>query len=108
MYISHKLFVDEALKDYQSVLELDPKNVVAHKAVRELPAKIEERNEKLKAEMKGKLSKKAQDLVLQCLTHEAHKRPSISEIAEDVSTLEFSDENTIDSKKLKYFFTRQR
>lgn len=65
-------------------------------------------HEKLKAEMKGKLSKTAQDLILQCLTHEAHKRPSISEIAEDVSTLEFSDENTIESKKLKYFFTRQR
>ena len=57
MYISHKLFVDEALKDYQSVLELDPKNVVAHKAVRELPAKIEERNEKLKSEMIDNLKK---------------------------------------------------
>ena len=53
MFISSKLFVDEALKDYQSVLELDPKNVVAHKAVRELPAKIEERNEKRKAEMRS-------------------------------------------------------
>ena len=55
--ISNNLFVDEALKDYQSVLELDPKNVVAHKAVRELPAKIEERNEKLKAEMMDNLKK---------------------------------------------------
>ena len=31
--------------------------VVAHKAVRELPAKIEERNEKLKAEMMDNLRK---------------------------------------------------
>ena len=49
--------LDEALKDYQSVLELDPKNVVAHKAVRELPAKIKERNEELKAEMMDNLKK---------------------------------------------------
>ena len=49
--------LDEALKDYQSVLELDPKNVVAHKAVRELPAMIKERNEKLKAEMMDNLKK---------------------------------------------------
>jgi len=49
--------LDEALKDYQNVIELDPKNVVANKAVRELPAKIEERNEKLKAEMMDNLKK---------------------------------------------------
>jgi len=49
--------LDEALKDYQSVLELDPKNVAANKAVRDLPAKIEERNEKLKAEMFDNLKK---------------------------------------------------
>merc|ERR1712179_80595 len=49
--------LDEALKDYQSVLEHDPKNVVADKAVRELPAKIEERNEKMKAEMIDNLKK---------------------------------------------------
>jgi len=49
--------LDEALKDYQSVLEHDPRNVAAHRAVRELPAKIEERNEKLKAEMMDNLKK---------------------------------------------------
>jgi len=49
--------LDEALKDYQNVIELDPKNVAANKAVRELPARIEERNEKLKAEMMDNLKK---------------------------------------------------
>ena len=44
-------------KNIHPWLELDPKNVVAHKAVRELPAKIEERNEKLKAEMMDNLKK---------------------------------------------------
>ena len=45
------------MKDYQSVIEIDPKNVAANRAVRELPAKIEERNEKLKAEMMDNLKK---------------------------------------------------
>ena len=45
------------MKDYQSVIELDPKNVAAHKAVRDLPAKIEERNEKMKKEMMDNLKK---------------------------------------------------
>ena len=51
------LFLDEALTDYQTVLKLDPRNVTANKAVRELPAKIEERNEKMKAEMMDNLKK---------------------------------------------------
>ena len=51
------LFIDEALKDYQTVLTLDPRNVTANKGVRELPAKIEERNEKMKAEMMDNLKK---------------------------------------------------
>ena len=45
------------MKDYQSVIELDPKNVPANKAVRDLPAKIEERNEKMKEEMMDNLKK---------------------------------------------------
>merc|ERR1712113_764572 len=49
--------LDEALTDYQAVIELDPKNVAAHKAVRDLPAKIEERNEKMKEEMMDNLKK---------------------------------------------------
>lgn len=64
--------------------------------------------EKLKNRMKGKLSNDTQTVVLQCLTTEAHKRPSISEIAEDLAGHEFSDEKTIDAKNLKYLFTRQR
>ena len=55
--IFHQLLADEALKDYQTVLTLDPRNVTANKAVRELPAKIEERNEKMKAEMMDNLKK---------------------------------------------------
>ena len=39
------------------MLTLDPRNVTANKAVRELPAKIEERNEKMKAEMMDNLKK---------------------------------------------------
>ena len=64
--------------------------------------------EKLKNQMEGKLSEATRTIVLQCLTTEAHKRPSISEIAEDLSTYEFSDEKTIDAKKLKYLLTRQK
>ncbi|XP_076036931.1 tetratricopeptide repeat protein 1-like [Oratosquilla oratoria] len=47
--------LDEALKDFQRVLELEPKNAIAADAVLRLPRKIEERNEKLKAEMMGTL-----------------------------------------------------
>jgi len=49
--------LDEALKDYQTVLTIDPRHVAANKAVRSLPAKIEERNEKMKAEMIDNLKK---------------------------------------------------
>ena len=48
---------EEALADYQAVLGLDPRNVTANKGVRDLPAKIEERNEKMKAEMMDNLKK---------------------------------------------------
>ncbi|XP_069973141.1 tetratricopeptide repeat protein 1 [Penaeus vannamei] len=47
--------LDEALKDFQRVLELDPSHVEAQRAVRRLPTLIDERNEKLKEEMLGKL-----------------------------------------------------
>lgn len=47
--------LDEALKDFQRVLELDPSNNEARYAVRVLPEQINERNEKLKTEMMGKL-----------------------------------------------------
>ena len=50
-------FSDKALKDYQTVLSIDPRHVTANKAVRSLPAKIEERNEKMKAEMMDNLKK---------------------------------------------------
>jgi len=49
--------LDEALKDYQTVLTMEPRHVAANKAVRSLPAKIEERNEKMKAEMIDNLKK---------------------------------------------------
>lgn len=49
--------LDDALKDYQTVLTMDPRHVSANKAVRSLPAKIEERNEKMKAEMMDNLKK---------------------------------------------------
>jgi len=49
--------LDEALKDYQAVLTMDPRHVSAIKAVRSLPGKIEERNEKMKAEMMDNLKK---------------------------------------------------
>ena len=39
------------------MIELDPKNVTANRAVGELPGKIEERNEKLKEEMMDNLKK---------------------------------------------------
>ncbi|KAL7636679.1 UNVERIFIED_CONTAM: hypothetical protein RMT77_012428 [Armadillidium vulgare] len=47
--------LDESLKDYQRLLELDPRNSEAQQAVMTLPRQIEERNEKLKEEMMGKL-----------------------------------------------------
>lgn len=49
--------LDEALADYQKVLQVDPQHLEANRAVRRLPAKIEERNEKLKAEMMDSLKK---------------------------------------------------
>ncbi|XP_051834777.1 tetratricopeptide repeat protein 1 [Antechinus flavipes] len=47
--------LDEALEDYKSVLEKDPSIYQAGEACMRLPKQIEERNEKLKAEMLGKL-----------------------------------------------------
>ncbi|XP_055903443.1 tetratricopeptide repeat protein 1 [Eupeodes corollae] len=47
--------LDEALEDYNKVLELDKGNLEANEAVVRLPPLIHERNEKLKAEMLGKL-----------------------------------------------------
>ena len=49
--------LDEALADYQKVLELDSRHLEANKATRRLAAMIEERNEKLKAEMMENLKK---------------------------------------------------
>ncbi|XP_060084606.1 tetratricopeptide repeat protein 1-like [Ylistrum balloti] len=47
--------LDEALVDYQKVLELDPGQHLARVACMRLPDQIKERNEKMKAEMMGKL-----------------------------------------------------
>lgn len=47
--------LDEALADYQKIVELDPGNRDARVAVQRLPGQIAERNEKLKTEMLGKL-----------------------------------------------------
>ncbi|KAF0873454.1 TTC1 protein, partial [Crocuta crocuta] len=47
--------LDEALEDYKSILEKDPSIHQAREACMRLPKQIEERNEKLKAEMLGKL-----------------------------------------------------
>nr|XP_020664945.1 tetratricopeptide repeat protein 1 [Pogona vitticeps]XP_020664946.1 tetratricopeptide repeat protein 1 [Pogona vitticeps] len=47
--------LDEALEDYKNVLEKDPSIRQAREACMRLPREIEERNEKLKAEMLGKL-----------------------------------------------------
>ncbi|KAL1439347.1 hypothetical protein MTO96_010363 [Rhipicephalus appendiculatus] len=55
--------LDEALKDYQRVLELDPSNGEARHACMTLPDEIKERNEKLQAEMIDKL-KELGNLVL--------------------------------------------
>ncbi|KAK3603020.1 hypothetical protein CHS0354_037767 [Potamilus streckersoni] len=47
--------LDDALADYQKVVELDPSQNVARLACMKLPDQIKERNEKLKEEMIGKL-----------------------------------------------------
>ncbi|KAJ2938366.1 hypothetical protein O0L34_g13291 [Tuta absoluta] len=47
--------LDESLADYKKILELDPSHKEAQKAIVRLPPMIEEKNEKLKAEMLGKL-----------------------------------------------------
>ncbi|KAJ7405867.1 tetratricopeptide repeat domain 1 [Willisornis vidua] len=47
--------LDEALEDYKAVLERDPSVHQAREACMRLPRQIEERNEKLKKEMLGKL-----------------------------------------------------
>ncbi|NWI33602.1 TTC1 protein, partial [Sula dactylatra] len=47
--------LDEALEDYKAVLEKDPSVHQAREACMRLPEQIEERNEKLKKEMLGKL-----------------------------------------------------
>lgn len=47
--------LDEALEDYKVVLEKDPGLPVAREACMRLPQQIQERNEKLKEEMMGKL-----------------------------------------------------
>lgn len=47
--------LDEALTDYQKVLELEPTNRDAYYATKTLPQQINERNEKMKDEMLGKL-----------------------------------------------------
>lgn len=49
--------LEESLADYTKVLELDPIHTEANRAIRRLPPKIEERNEKLKAEMMDSLKK---------------------------------------------------
>ncbi|KAI5638125.1 tetratricopeptide repeat protein 1 [Phthorimaea operculella] len=47
--------LDESLADYKKILELDPSHKQAQEALIRLPPLIEEKNEKLKAEMLGKL-----------------------------------------------------
>lgn len=47
--------LDEALNDYKKVIEIDPLHRDALYATKRLPDQIQERNEKLKAEMLGKL-----------------------------------------------------
>ncbi|XP_024879595.1 tetratricopeptide repeat protein 1 [Temnothorax curvispinosus] len=47
--------LDEALEDFKKVLTFDSSHTEANHAVRRLPPLIEERNEKLKTEMLGKL-----------------------------------------------------
>jgi len=47
--------LEDALEDYKLVLEQDPRNREALEACRRLPGEINEKNEKLKAEMMSKL-----------------------------------------------------
>ncbi|KAL0105114.1 hypothetical protein PUN28_016637 [Cardiocondyla obscurior] len=47
--------LDEALEDFKKVLTFDSSHIEANHAVRRLPPLIDERNEKLKTEMLGKL-----------------------------------------------------
>lgn len=47
--------LDESLEDYKKILEMDPGNVEAKHASLRLPPRIQERNEKMKEEMMGKL-----------------------------------------------------
>ncbi|GFR59804.1 tetratricopeptide repeat protein 1-like [Elysia marginata] len=47
--------LDEALKDYQKVVELDPSQHAARAACLKLAEQIKDRNEKMKEEMMGKL-----------------------------------------------------
>ncbi|KAK2585929.1 hypothetical protein KPH14_010513 [Odynerus spinipes] len=47
--------LDEALEDYKKILTFDPSHSEANYAIRRLPPLIQERNEKLKEEMLGKL-----------------------------------------------------
>lgn len=47
--------LDESLEDFKTVLELDSNCTEARQALVRLPVKINERNEKLKAEMMDKL-----------------------------------------------------
>ncbi|NXU58756.1 TTC1 protein, partial [Turnix velox] len=47
--------LDEALEDYKAILEKDPSIHQAREACMRIPRQIEERNEKLKKEMLGKL-----------------------------------------------------
>ena len=49
--------LEDALKDFQSVVEIDPRHFEANAAVRRLPPKIEEKNEKMKQEMFDNLKK---------------------------------------------------
>ncbi|XP_043466237.1 tetratricopeptide repeat protein 1 [Leptopilina heterotoma] len=46
---------DEALEDFKKVLTFDPSHTESNCAIRRLPSLIEQRNEKLKTEMLGKL-----------------------------------------------------
>lgn len=47
--------LDESLADFRKVLELDPGNAEARAADIRLPPRVNERNEKMKAEMIDKL-----------------------------------------------------
>jgi tetratricopeptide (TPR) repeat protein len=47
--------LDESLEDFKKALELDPENIEARAASIRLPPRINERNEKMKAEMIDKL-----------------------------------------------------